>query len=728
MRKSLLTIGLFLLGATSVFGQGQFNGGGGGGSVKQFAGVPSGACSAGQLAVNTTSGGHLYKCDGGSWLDVGPGAAGATSLNSVTDPTANKAFTMGAFTLNYNMTGNWGSGFGVAITSSASNAATGPLFELSTGSSTTQDVFKFCAQGTTNCVHFTSASAFAAQGSASITATAAPWAGITGTPTTLAGYGITDGAPKASPTFTGKVTTAASTTGGAPLNIPQGTAPTAPVNGDIWTTAGGVFAQIAGVTVGPFATGGGSVSGLTLGYVPKAASGTSLTNSACDEGITTGSTFTCAEAAAFLFVATGTNGGFNGLEGDGSAMTAAASHDLLYPDSASHCWHANLNNTDAGCVATASNTLTMTNKTVDGVTPTVFGYLDPTSSVQTQLNGKASSSAATTVNGQTCTLGNICTIPEQVNSSTISSTAGLNFLNSSGNTIGLLATFSNPSTNGVRLEVTGILSTGGGGIGLSSPTAHSLLVAEGASNMNLLTSPSTNGYYYCAFNVTGGVPVDPTCNLAGVGVAATSAGATLDYSGRATYQKVSGGTTATLTLPQVTGNTAANYPFVTGNFNSGNETITANASDKIDNGSTGGSTTILPNWASFVYQDSSSSPGNWWTIKIPMFAAFPVCGDSSHALSFATSTGLGCQSITATAAAGGSSGQIQWNNSTALGGISSWTTNGTTTITSGSSGVLDLSAMAPASGLKIPERCRSSPNGRRLYRRQPDKSYLCVGL
>ena len=42
-----------------------------------------------------------------------------------------------------------------------------------------------------------------------------------------------------------------------------------------------------------------------------------------------------------------------------------------------------------------ATTDTLTNKTVDGVTPTVFGYLDPTSSVQTQLNAKQSTLTGT---------------------------------------------------------------------------------------------------------------------------------------------------------------------------------------------------------------------------------------------------------------------------------------------------------------------------------------------
>lgn len=53
-------------------------------------------------------------------------------------------------------------------------------------------------------------------------------------------------------TTTGKVTTAASATGGAGLNLPHGTAPTSPVNGDVWTTTSGLYARINSATVGPF--------------------------------------------------------------------------------------------------------------------------------------------------------------------------------------------------------------------------------------------------------------------------------------------------------------------------------------------------------------------------------------------------------------------------------------------------------------------------------------------
>lgn len=49
-------------------------------------------------------------------------------------------------------------------------------------------------------------------------------------------------------TFSAKVTTVASASGGAGLILPHGAAPSAPVNGDLWTTTAGAFAQINGVT------------------------------------------------------------------------------------------------------------------------------------------------------------------------------------------------------------------------------------------------------------------------------------------------------------------------------------------------------------------------------------------------------------------------------------------------------------------------------------------------
>lgn len=50
-------------------------------------------------------------------------------------------------------------------------------------------------------------------------------------------------------TFVGLQQLAASAAGGATLRIPHGTAPTTPVNGDVWTTTTGLFIRVNGATV-----------------------------------------------------------------------------------------------------------------------------------------------------------------------------------------------------------------------------------------------------------------------------------------------------------------------------------------------------------------------------------------------------------------------------------------------------------------------------------------------
>ena len=54
-----------------------------------------------------------------------------------------------------------------------------------------------------------------------------------------------------------------------------------------------------------------------------------------------------------------------------------------------------------GTIVGTSDTQTLTNKTVDGVSPATMAFVDPTSSVQTQLNGKASTGANSTITSLT---------------------------------------------------------------------------------------------------------------------------------------------------------------------------------------------------------------------------------------------------------------------------------------------------------------------------------------
>ena len=114
---------------------------------------------------------------------------------------------------------------------------------------------------------------------------------------------LTPYAPLAGATFTGLVSTPAATTASAFLRVAHGAAPTAPVNGDIWSTTGGLFARINGVTqqYAPLGTtntftGTNTFSGATVSF------GTSTAASTISIG--TGATLT----ATIKAVNIGTNG------------------------------------------------------------------------------------------------------------------------------------------------------------------------------------------------------------------------------------------------------------------------------------------------------------------------------------------------------------------------------------------------------------------------------------
>jgi hypothetical protein len=106
----------------------------------------------------------------------------------------------------------------------------------------------------------------------------------------------TGGATLGANTFTGLQTMAAATTAGAGLNLPQGTAPTSPNNGDFWTTSAGAYVRINGTTVGPLvASGTGSPTNLNLGAY---ASATAVQ-------FAVGSTFTATGAYSYGFTIPG---------------------------------------------------------------------------------------------------------------------------------------------------------------------------------------------------------------------------------------------------------------------------------------------------------------------------------------------------------------------------------------------------------------------------------------
>jgi len=100
-----------------------------------------------------------------------------------------------------------------------------------------------------------------------------------------------------------------------------------------------------------------------------------------------------------------------------------------------------------GAIVGTTDTQTLTNKTVDGVAPATFAFLDPTSSVQTQLNGKALTtttvnahplSSDVTLSASDLTTG---TLPHPQLPALVSGDIPNNAANTSGTSAGLAAAY-----------------------------------------------------------------------------------------------------------------------------------------------------------------------------------------------------------------------------------------------------------------------------------------------
>jgi hypothetical protein len=102
---------------------------------------------------------------------------------------------------------------------------------------------------------------------------------------------------------------------------------------------------------------------------------------------------------------------WGGISGGGSMVYPAAGIAV----STGSAWNSS-KTAPSGAVVGTTDTQTLTSKTVDGVTPTTFGYLDPTSSVQTQLNAKQGTITLTTTgtSGASTLIANTLNIPQYV--------------------------------------------------------------------------------------------------------------------------------------------------------------------------------------------------------------------------------------------------------------------------------------------------------------------------
>lgn len=175
-------------------------------------------------------------------------------------------------------------------------------------------------------------------------------------------------------TMFGRLVTAPASATTAGFNLTPGSVPASPVNGDMWATSAGVFAQINGATVGPFSSAGGgsfaATSPLTVGF------GGGVTTYACP---------TC------------------GVTGSPLSQFAATTSAQL-----------------AGVISNETGTGLL----VFNAGASMSSLTVTTAFTATGLIGNASLvNPSTTVNGQVCTLGAACTISASAGTITVGTTA-----------------------------------------------------------------------------------------------------------------------------------------------------------------------------------------------------------------------------------------------------------------------------------------------------------------
>lgn len=229
---------------------------------------------------------------------------------------------------------------------------------------------------------------------------------------------------------------------------------------------------------------------------------------------------------------------------------------------------------------------------------------------------------------------------------------------STGGTCGVLLsqikTYTNSSLPAANLS--GQVTVPNGGSGLGSFTAHGVLLGEGTSN----------------FAVTAALGLDTL--LQGQGASADPAAVSLVNCGDASHALAYSTSTHTFSCQAIS---SLSTPVTVPNGGTGVATLTAHGVMLGEGASNVASVAAMA--ADTLLQGQGASAD-------PAAVAVNNCGDSSHGLSYSTTTHtFGCQAITGgSATPAGSSGNVQYNNAGSFGGVANGT-SGQALISNGAS-------------------------------------------
>jgi len=217
-------------------------------------------------------------------------------------------------------------------------------------------------------------------------------------------------------------------------------------------------------------------------------------------------------------------------------------------------------------IAGSSTTTSVSGLTVDGVTPTVMGYVDPTSSIQTQLNGKQATLGFTPYNAtnpsgyisgnQTITLGGI-----------LSGSGATSITASAGSGYYMPSTTDESNWNGKQAAINGTGFVKSSGTTISYDNSTYLTTSAAASTYQLLLGftpyNATNPAGYISSAITSvNALTGPALTLAcGTGLSCISSGSTITVSLATafTINSFTGGSTVELGYPVVNPTFAATY-------------------------------------------------------------------------------------------------------------------------------------------------------------------------